>query len=337
MWNALLLATLLALPQDARPDAPAPHRQFDFWVGEWSVLNRHINERGAWREGNTTRARITPVCGGKAVLEEWAGPFRGGFQNGFSLRAFDPAREDWELLLFWTMDGNGGFGRLRGEFRHGRGDFFSNTSGPNRTRYSFSDALPNTVRWDSSTTSDSGVTWKTDWIMEFSRTRAAAEVTQDNLFATEWTTGKVSPHDEARQLDWMLGNWNGTQVGGDGKEREARLRCKLLNKDCLTLDLLETRTAGAKDWDERLVVRGFEVQPRSWGAWRLSEEDTVLASSRGALKDKTMIFARELADGTVEEEYLIPVDADHMTIEEIRITPDGDESTVTTRLTRDPR
>ena len=56
-----------------------------------------------------------------------------------------------------------------------------------------------------------GVTWKTDWIMEFTRTRAASEVTQDELFATDWNAGALSPRQEARGLDWLLGSWTGTQ------------------------------------------------------------------------------------------------------------------------------
>ena len=105
MIAALLLFALLA-----PPPSDDPHRQFDFWVGEWSVQNRHMGADGSWSEGDVTRARITPVCGGKAVLEEWAGPFRGTFMNGFSLRAWDEREGRWTLLLNWTTDGNGSFG-----------------------------------------------------------------------------------------------------------------------------------------------------------------------------------------------------------------------------------
>lgn len=106
-----------------------------------------------------------------------AGPLHGKFMNGFSLRAYDPEQELWALLLIWTVDGNSSFGGLHGSYRHGRGDFFASMTGASRTRYCFSDGLPNTLRWDSSMTKDNGVNWNTDWIMEFTRTGGSKEVT----------------------------------------------------------------------------------------------------------------------------------------------------------------
>ena len=126
----LLLASSFPQPD---PDESI-RRQFDFWIGEWAVQNRHLQPDGEWRDGDVTRARITPVCGGRAVLEEWAGPFGGSFMNGFSLRAWNPAAEQWALLLFWTTDGNSTFGQLTGTFRHGRGEFFTGPPAKNRTR-----------------------------------------------------------------------------------------------------------------------------------------------------------------------------------------------------------
>ncbi len=307
MMKALALLAILASADPAVPVIGPhldldPHRQFDFWVGEWSVLNRHMNADGTWRDGDTTRARITPVCGDRAILEEWAGTFGQSFMNGFSLRAYDPEAEQWQLLLSWTTTGNDGFGRLFGSFRHGRGEFFSTTRGPRRTRYSFSDGLPNTVRWDSSTTNDAGVNWKTDWIMEFSRTRAAADVTQDELFDTAWTSGEVSPHPEARALDGMLGTWTGTQQRG-GATHEARLRAKLLNKDCLVVDVLGVREQDSDGWDERLCVRGYVAGSERWESWRLSERDTVLRqfTATPAAGTAAFTFDDEASRATIQE------------------------------------
>jgi len=304
-----LLATL-ALALAAQDNSP--HRQFDFWVDEWSVQNRHINADGTWRDGDVTRARIVPVCGDRAILEEWAGPFRGGFMNGFSLRAYDPAQERWALVLFWTTDGNSSFGQLFGRFRHGRGEFFSG-AGANLTRYSFSDGLPGSVRWDSATTTDAGIAWKTSWIMEFSRTRPAAEVTQDVLFAEAWTEGQLSPHAAARALDWMFGTWTGTQTNAAGTELEARLRCKPLDKDCLVLDLLETRAAGEADWNERLSVRGLNARTGAWESWSLTEEDTVLRPATAAREGNVLVFEHtDPVTGSKTREYLIQIDDDNL-------------------------
>ncbi|QDU69304.1 hypothetical protein [Engelhardtia mirabilis] len=276
---ALALANSIHAPQGAA-NTPPP-RQFDFWIGEWAVHNRHLQEDGTWSEGEDTRARITPVCDGAAILEEWCGPWYGSFQNGFSLRAFDPTTERWKLVLFWTTTGRGAFGSLGGRFRHGRGEFFAGSPRGTWTRYSFSDALANSTRWDSATSVDGGQSWKTDWIMEFTRTRTAGEVTQERLFEEDWNAGQVAPDAAARELDWTLGEWKGLAVrrdGGGEVELQARLRVRLLNKDALVLGVLELDRGD--EHEERLAVRGFEAGAGAWRTWRLESDDPVLRTAQ---------------------------------------------------------
>ena len=63
------------IPQlgDPVPLPAEPERYFDFWLGEWSVLNRKLDRRGNWRDAGDAVARIQPVAGGAAVLEQWTG------------------------------------------------------------------------------------------------------------------------------------------------------------------------------------------------------------------------------------------------------------------------
>ncbi len=337
---SVLLQSAMSLPP--APGDGDPHRQFDFWVGEWSVQNRHINPDGSWRDGDVTRARIVPVCDGAAMLEEWAGNFRGTFMNGFSLRAYDPAQQGWKLLLSWTTNGNDGFGSMSGSFRHGRGEFSSTWTGsdgnPVTQRYTFSDGLADSVRWDSATTHDGGLSWKTDWIMEFSRTRPAVEVTQDVLFDEAWTTGSVSPHAAARDLDWMLGTWEGRQVdSATGAERAARLRSKLLNKDCIVLDVLQTRAEGSSDWDQRLAVRAYVSRKNAWEAWHVSEADTRLRQSNGLIEGEAAGFERtDPANAVTTREIIRRTGDDTLVIEESASSPGTSEFTLlrVTELTR---
>lgn len=263
--QALVLAALSLISAE-----PEPHRQFDFWIGEWSVQNRDLQADGSWKDGDVTRARITPFLDGHAILEEWSGPLRGSFMNGFSLRSYDAIAERWSLVLFWTADGNGSFGRMSGEFRHGRGEFLAGR-GKQRTRYTFSDALPRTVRWDSARSTDGGISWKTDWIMEFTRTAEASAMSPERLFEHPWKAGAVSPHEEARRLDWTLGEWAGIAEVADGESREARMRCALLNQDCLIVDLLEFREGDG--WRGRLQVRGWDESRKRWTAVLTSTDD----------------------------------------------------------------
>ncbi len=305
-------------------------REFDFWIGEWNVLNRHMDTEGNWSDGDRTRARITPVLDGAAILEEWAGPFGQSFMNGFSLRAWNPEREKWSLLLFWTTDGNATFGQLHGEFRHGRGEFFAPESGPRQTRYSFSDGLAESVRWDSATTKDGGVNWSTDWIMEFSRTKPAQEVDADLLFGTHWTEGDISPHAEARELDWLVGEWSGSFEGTKGEKREARLRCKLLSKGCLILDVLETRAEESEDWHGELSIRGYVSRSKRWEGWSLSEADTVLRPHAVELAKRGATCTQTNADRTeLTRNYTL----DEAGVLSIEVTSGGKRVSVT-KLTR---
>ncbi len=327
MLSLFATAALLALPS-VQEDV---ERQFDFWIGQWTVQNRNLQPDGSWKDGDVSRAQISPVCGERALLEQWVGPA----MNGFSLRAWDPEQEHWTIVLFWTTDGNGGFGRMLGRFRHGRGEFFP-TLVPGRknlTRYTFSDGLANTCRWDSARTSDFGVHWSTDWIMEFSRTRAAAEITQTQLFAEDWNARACSPHAEARELDWTVGRWQGTVTElAEGTQHEARFTSRIVNADTLVYDLLETRAQDADDWDERATVRGWVAGAQRWEAWRLTETDTVLRQMVGEHDGQAFVYTLPSSGRTTfAREVLVRNGDDALVIEEAEV-PQGGGAPETVRI-----
>lgn len=336
-----------ALPaQSSAPAAPVSQsgspRDFDFWAGQWSVQNRHLQSNGQWQDGTATAARITPVLDGAALVEEWAGPFGNGFMNGFSLRAYDPATDLWAILLYWTNDGNASFGLMRGQFRHGRGTFLAPlkpTPGQGKVlRYTFSDALANSVRWDSANSQDGGLTWKTDWIMEFTRTAAAAATTEKQLFQNPWNPGSLSMHPEARRLDWLRGHWKGTETSADGTVREAVLDCTLLNKDCLMLSQLATRQSGEVDWHKSLQVRGYVAGASRWESWQLAEGDTTLRPAVGIGNEERLIFRNATAEGGRRVESLEQDGVDEMTWTIRRLNAQGEEqSRVERKLKRHSR
>ena len=109
--SLLLGVTAVALAEDAPPPAApkacqAPeHRQFDFWVGEWSVK----------QAGKTAGVnRIERILDGCALLESWTGT--SGYR-GNSLNFYDPARKRWHQTWIGT-DGQGL--ALDGEFTGGK-------------------------------------------------------------------------------------------------------------------------------------------------------------------------------------------------------------------------
>lgn len=86
--------------EPAQPCAALPHRQFDFWVGEWDV-----HDPSGKRVGEN---RISRVHNGCALLEEWRG---NGGVTGSSLNGFDRDRQVWHQT--W-VDSTGGLLTLEG-------------------------------------------------------------------------------------------------------------------------------------------------------------------------------------------------------------------------------
>ena len=64
-----------------------PSRRFDFWVGEWDVDLRMLQDDLTWKDSIVARDSVYAILGGKAILELWdSKPIK-----GFSLRYFDAA------------------------------------------------------------------------------------------------------------------------------------------------------------------------------------------------------------------------------------------------------
>jgi hypothetical protein len=70
----------------------AQHRQFDFWIGEWDVINRAGERAG--------RNRITAEMGGCVLREQWEGA---GGLTGSSLNIYDAAAGRWHQT--WVDSG----------------------------------------------------------------------------------------------------------------------------------------------------------------------------------------------------------------------------------------
>ena len=208
-----------ALPFPVSSSLPAEARQFDFWVGEWDVNLRVRQPDGSWADQHRATAHIYPILNGKAVLELWSEDRVQGIK-GFSLRAYDPAAEEWALWLNWPQPNQGVLGRLTGAFRHGRGEFFNEFPGQDgetiRARYTFSDVGPDRLRWDDAYTRDGGQTWSNNWIMEFSR-RAELPVLSTSEPAPTFHQGGRCDAPEFRRYEFLEGRHAGqVEAGGQG-------------------------------------------------------------------------------------------------------------------------
>lgn len=291
-------------------DVP-PARQFDFWLGQWAVNNRFIQEDGSWQDVGTGVANIYSILGGKAILELWDGTFRSGFQLlGFSLRYYDTAEEVWKLALNWPMPEQPSFSHLEGIFRHGRGEFFRTTIDEEGVetiaRYTFSDITPSTLRWDDAFSTDGGLTWKVHWIMEFTRTADVARWPEPGESFPTYHQGTRCSADEARQFDALEGVWGGTcsrKENGTWVASPARLRGARVLDGCAVMDLVEYERDGMPYGLFRL--RSYLPQSEQWMVLHLDNQpDTGFEYQAGRFQGEQITTTEYVADKTSKKNEL---------------------------------
>lgn len=144
-----------APPADSRPaprcDNPES-RQFDFWIGEWNVVDRTSGEPAGV-------SHVERLYGGCVLRENWSSPgFRGGSLNGWS-------RSDRRWLQTW-MDQSGAIRHFAGGMEDGRMVLTAEERDPNDPRATmlvrmiFTANPDGSVRQYSDRSRDGGRTWR---------------------------------------------------------------------------------------------------------------------------------------------------------------------------------
>lgn len=149
--GALCVASLGTAQQAPPGCTSAAHRQFDFWIGDWTVTD----SAGATVYG---RNRITSEESGCLIHEHWTGA-KGG--TGQSLNFYDVAGTHWEQV--WV--GSGGqtlrlVGHLDGTRLLLEGEGLTPAGAPLRHRAVWSPEPDGRVRQFWQTSADGGATWQ---------------------------------------------------------------------------------------------------------------------------------------------------------------------------------
>lgn len=161
------------MPLPRAMDAPT---DFDFILGDWRVRHRRLDARLAhcteWTEFDGLSSTVATL-GGFGNLEDNLLHFPEGSYRAVALRSFCQASGTWSI---WWLDGRAP-GVLDvpvvGRFVAGIGLFFADDvlgGVPIKVRFTWTAVPP---RWEQAFSNDGGVSWETNWTMDF--TRAVAQ------------------------------------------------------------------------------------------------------------------------------------------------------------------
>jgi hypothetical protein len=151
--SGAVLGPALVAAQEQPPSAPCEsdpvYHQFDFWVGEWDVLNPEGQQAGT--------NRIEKLLRGCLLVENWTSA-RGG--AGKSINYYDPIRKRWAQT--W-VDGQGGIiaveGTLEGGTMRFEGEHLYPDGRREAYRMSFTPQADGSVRQFIEQSRDGGATW----------------------------------------------------------------------------------------------------------------------------------------------------------------------------------
>jgi hypothetical protein len=165
--TATLPSTTMA-PRDGRND-------FDFEIGTWRTrlkrLQRPLTGSTTWVEYEGTTI-VRKVWDGRANLVELHVDGPAGRIEALSLRLYNPEAKQWSLNF-----SNSAVGTLSppmtGEFRNGRGEFYSQEVINGRSVFVRFLILPSgnaECRFEQAFSTDAGKTWEVNWIATDTRT-----------------------------------------------------------------------------------------------------------------------------------------------------------------------
>lgn len=187
--SSLLLAGQSAIASNtaASPATTSPTashsgaRDFDFLMGHWHVDNRRLPKAlsgsDEWETFTATQhAQKLPADIGNYddfVPQGW----RPGFV-GLSFRVFNPTTGLW--AIYWLNNQDGGIDKntgalappVVGKFHNGVGVFEANDDYKGqaiRVRYTWSHITPKSARWEQAFSTDGGIRWEVNWVMQFTR------------------------------------------------------------------------------------------------------------------------------------------------------------------------
>jgi hypothetical protein len=190
LWS-LLVVSLQPLPGAAQQKSDASRANlepkerdgqydFDFEIGTWktrvSRLLHPLTGSTSWAEYEGTSI-VRKIWNGSANLVELKVHGPAGAFEGLSLRLYNPQSHQWSLNFANKNAGTMGVPTV-GEFKGGRGEFFSQETYNGRSiyvRFVISDITRDSCRFEQAFSKDGGKTWEVNWIATDTRMKDAGK------------------------------------------------------------------------------------------------------------------------------------------------------------------
>lgn len=137
------------------------YRQFDFWIGEWDVFAPN-----GQKAGMSKVERLLDSC---VILENW---HTANGSNGKSFNTYNAKKNKWQQ--YWVTNNGGVTEYMNGRFENG--SMIMETEKipmPDQSyrimKMTFTPIEKDKVRQHGQSSTDGGITWKTDFDLEYRR------------------------------------------------------------------------------------------------------------------------------------------------------------------------
>lgn len=169
MKKILLLATGIMILSFARAQSPqspcsadATYRQFDFWIGEWEAYNTNGKKAGD--------SRIERALDSCVIVENWSSAQSN--YSGKSYNTFNSVTKKWQQ--YWVDNKGGVTEYFDGHYDDGKMILQTiNQKQPDGSykiqKMTFYNLDPKKMRQHGESSTDGGITWKTDFDLEYRR------------------------------------------------------------------------------------------------------------------------------------------------------------------------
>ncbi len=148
---------------------------FDFEIGGWLVRHRRLKDRLVgcqdWEEFDGTSA-TSLVLGGNGNVEDNVIHFPSGTYRAIAIRSFDEKSQSWAIWWLSAQTPHSLDVPVIGRFENGVGTFLAEDSlngQPILVRFLWLDKNTATPRWEQAMSLDGGISWETNWTMDFRR------------------------------------------------------------------------------------------------------------------------------------------------------------------------